>query len=177
MKIFTLIKRITICLVLIIVFQACKCDDDPHYTMGNQSFVTNASSSNNFEIAAGNLAKTKGQHVNVIQYGEHMITDHTAVGAEMATLAKSKGWTIPADLLDKDKANLDVLKNASGAIFDKEFTRIMVASHQDAINLFTMAASNSGVMDDDLRNFARGKLPALNRHLKDALNLQKEVNP
>lgn len=177
MRTFTLLKTITMGLVLVIGLQACKDDDHEQYSMENQSFVTSASSSNDFEIAAGNLAKTKGQHVNVIQYGQHMITDHAAAGAEMKALAQSKGWTIPADLLQKEKANLAVLTNASGAAFDSEFARIMVASHQDAVNLFTLASSNSGVKDDDLRSFARSKLPALNTHLKDALMLQTQVKP
>jgi putative membrane protein len=160
-----------------VILQGCKDDDDQNnYTMSNQSFVEQASSSNNFEVAAGNLALLKSVNENVKNYGNHMVTEHTAVGTEMTNLATSKGLTVPKTLLAKDQANLDLLANATTDAFDKEFARIMVASHQDAINLFTSASSNTGVQDADLRNFASSKLPALKSHLQDALTLQAEVN-
>lgn len=144
--------------------------------MNNQNFVTQASSSNNFEIVAGSLAITKGTSSDVRSYGQHMVTEHTAVGTEMIYLAQSKGWTIPTALQVKEQTNLNTLNNAGTATFDKEFARIMVESHQDAIDLFTTASSKAGVPDADLRNFAATKLPALKAHLADAVNLQTAVN-
>ena len=66
---------------------------------------------------------------------------------------------------------------ATGAAFDKEFARIMVVSHQDAVNLFSAAASENGVFDADLRAFAAGKIPSLTTHLKDATTLNARFNP
>jgi putative membrane protein len=164
----------SVCLTLSLSFQSCSKDDDD-YPMDNQSFVTQASSSNNFEVAAGAIAQTKGVRAEVKKYGEHMVMDHGSVGAEMINLAKTKGWSIPASLQAKEQANLDRLIASSSGNFDKEFAAIMVASHKDAIDLFTTASGKDGVRDADLRTFAAGKLPSLTAHLADATILQAAV--
>src|ERR1700709_2377181 len=105
-----------------------------------------------------------------------MITDHGKTATEMASLASSKGWTIPAALIQKDQNNLDTLTSLNGTAFDKKFADMMVVSHQQTIALFERAASSSGVPDGGLRNFAAGKLPTLRMHLSDAQALQAYVN-
>lgn len=159
----------------ILSLQGCKKDDDENYTMDNQSFVTQASSSNSFEIQAGAIATQKGQNAAVKHYGEHMTTDHTAVGNEMKSLAAAKGWNVPNALQPKEQANLDKLNSIDPSLFDSEFMKIMVASHQDAIALFSNAAGDMGVYDADLRAFAAAKLPSLQTHLQEAVNLQAQI--
>lgn len=159
----------------ILSLQACKKDNDDNYQMDNQSFVTQASSSNNFEVQAGAIAVAKAQNAAVKHYGEHMVTDHTAVGNEMKSLATAKGWVIDATLQPKEQANLQKLNSLDAASFDREFMQIMVVSHQDAITLFSNAAGDMGVFDPDLRAFAGAKLPSLKAHLEDAIELQAQV--
>lgn len=144
--------------------------------MNNQDFVTQASSSNMFEIAAGNLALHNTSNTNVKAYGNHMITDHGQAAAEMAALASKKGWTVPTAMAAKEQSNYNTLAALSGTAFDKQFALMMVTSHQEAITLFQNAASSKGVPDADLRAFANGKLPTLKSHLADAQTLQTQVS-
>ena len=169
------LKKLIMVMLTTLSLQACKKDNIENYTMDNQSFVNQASSSNSFEVQAGALAMLKAQNNAVKQYGEHMATDHTAVGNEMKSLATAKGWSIPTALLPKEQANLDKLNNTDASLFDSEFMKLMVASHQDAITLFSNAASDMGVYDADLRSFAGAKLPSLENHLEEAMNLQAQV--
>jgi len=177
------VKNYKTCLTMLIIigataFSSCTKDDgEQQYAMANQEFVTKASSSNNFEVLAGNLALTKGENVEVKQYGQHMVTDHTTAGLEMKNLASTKGWSISTSLQSKEQQNLDKLTALNGAAFDKEFVNTMVISHQDAVSLFTTASSNMGVPDGDLRNMASAKLPALKEHLQHAIELKSKVNP
>jgi putative membrane protein len=157
--------------------QSCKSDDNDNYQMDNQTFVNQAASSNNFEVAAGTLATSKSQNTLVQQYGAHMVTEHTAVGKDMASLASSKGYNVPTTLQAKEQTNINALSNLSGAEFDAQFVNMMIVSHQDAIALFQDASGSRGVNDADLRNFAANKLPALQEHLKDAQALKTQVNP
>src|ERR1700712_219420 len=129
-------------------------NNNNNYMIANQDFVTQASSGNSFEVAAGNLAVNHGLNDSVKMFGNHMITDHGKTATEMASLASSKGWTIPAALIQKDQKNLDTLTSLNGTAFDKKFADMMVVSHQQTIALFERAASSSGVPDGDLRNFA-----------------------
>jgi putative membrane protein len=158
-------------------FTSCKDDDDQEYAMTNQEFVTKASSSNNFEIAAGALAVNKGNNADVKHYGEHMVIDHSAAASEMKRLAEQKGLTVTTNLEPKEQQNLTKLNGLSGVAFDKEFANVMVLSHQDAITLFETAEDGRGVPDADLRAMASAKLPTLRTHLQDAIKLRTQVNP
>lgn len=174
MKKIFLFKLTFAAALIALALQSCK-KDNHDYLLDSQQFVTQASSSNNFEVQAGALAVIKGQSDVVKHYGEHMVSDHTAVGREMKVLADSKGWTIPTSLQPKEQASLNLLASANNADFDREFAHIMVLSHQDAIDLFSRAAGYQGVNDADLRAFADSKLPSLKLHLNDAIQLQTQV--
>ncbi|QPH40480.1 DUF4142 domain-containing protein [Pedobacter endophyticus] len=168
-------KSLIMVVATVLFLSACKKDRNDNHEMDNQMFVTQASSSNNFEVQAGAMAMTKAQSGDVKHYGEHMVSDHTAVGNEMKQLSAGKGWTVPTTLQPKEQANLNLLAATDQANFDKEFMRIMVASHQDAVSLFSMASGATGVYDADLRTFAASKLPSLNTHLEEAVNLQAKI--
>lgn len=155
---------------------SCHKDQSNNYQMNNQSFVTQASSGNSFEIAAGNLAVSKSLNDSVKMFGNHMINDHGKAATEMKALASKKGWIVPDTLLKKDQNNLDTLSSLSGVNFDKKFADMMVISHQQTIALFQSAAGGTGVPDADLRSFAAGKLPTLKMHLMDAQALNAYVN-
>jgi putative membrane protein len=160
---------------LVGLITSCSKDDNDNYSLANQDFVTQASSSNMFEVAAGNLAINKSTNADIKAFGNHMVTDHGKAAMEMASLATKKGWTIPTAMLKKEQANFDTLSGVNGAEFDRKFAIMMVISHQQTISLFERASSNEGVPDADLRGFASGKLPTLKEHLQDAQQLQAKV--
>ena len=172
-----------ICLGLLVIgsaltFSSCKEDnDDPEFAMSDQEFVNRASSSNMFEIAAGNLAISKGVNAEIKSYGNHMVTDHSAEATEMMNLARSKGWNIPETMMDKERQQMEKLNNLTGNAFEKEFVNIMVMSHQDAVALFNLAGSPMGVPDPDLRTMANNKVPTLKMHLEHATALKTLINP
>lgn len=171
-------KRLTVlCAVAlssICLFQSCSDDDDAGMT--NQEFVTQASSSNKFEIQSGELATTKSQNPDVVAFGAHMVHDHTMAAQELAPLAQRKGWTLSQELLKRHQDNVQMLSPLTGAAFDKEFARLMVVSHEEAVSLFRSASSSDGVPDAELRAWAAGKLPKLQEHLDDAQDLNDAVN-
>jgi putative membrane protein len=177
MKNIKLLTAFVLLFSTVLTVSSCKKDRDNDFQLSNQDFVNRATSSNNFEIAAGNLALTKGVSQEVKAYGQHMVNDHSAVGAEMTALASSKGWSVPTSLMPKEQANLDSLNSATGAAFDALFARKMVVSHQEAIALFETASRANGVPDTDLRTFAAGKLPALRAHLQEATALLDAQTP
>jgi len=177
MKNLKLLSGLLLLFGVSLFIQSCGKDNEVDYKMDNQAFVNQASSSNNFEIAAGTLAQTKGQRDVVKQYGEHMVTDHNMVGAELAGLAARKGWAIPAptDLQPKEQAMLKTLDSVTNETFDLQFAAIMIASHQDAVSLFEEASGREGVRDAELRGFAWNKLAVLRTHLEEARTLQTQL--
>ncbi|TCK80782.1 DUF4142 domain-containing protein [Albibacterium bauzanense] len=176
MKKLRLLSTVIIALITVLAFQSCDDDDADNIRMDNQTFVTKASGSNNFEIAAGTLAMSKGESELVRDYGNHMVEDHTAVGVELSALAESKDWIISTELQAEDKIKIATLTALTGTAFDKEYAEIMVESHEDAVDLFTSASGSNGVMDTELKSFASGKLPTLKTHLEEAQTLEAEVD-
>ncbi len=176
MKKLRLLSTVIIALITVLAFQSCDDDDADNLRMDNQTFVTKASGSNNFEIAAGTLAMSKGESELVRDYGNHMVEDHTAVGVELSALAESKDWIISTELQAEDKIKIATLTALTGTAFDKEYAEIMVESHENAVDLFTSASGSNGVMDTELKSFASGKLPTLKTHLEEAQTLEAEVD-
>jgi putative membrane protein len=160
---------------LLASMQSCKSKDDANYQMDNQTFVNQASSSNNFEIAAGTLATTKSSNTLILQYGSKMASEHTGVGRDLTAIASSKNLNVSTTLQADHQTKINALASLSGAQFDEQFISMMISSHQEAISLFQNASSSRGVMDGDLRNFAANKLPSLKAHLQEAQNLQTKV--
>lgn len=176
----SLIKKYFVWIGLVIcgslLLSSCKDKDDNwNYAMSNQDFVNRAASSNNLEIAAGTLARDKGTSETVKNYGIHMITDHTAAGQELKGLAAGKGWAVPEELAEKDRAEVNRLNTLTGATFDREFAQLMVKSHQEAVALFETASANNGIPDGDLRQWAASKLPTLRHHLQEAITLRESL--
>lgn len=169
----TLKKILAATLMAALILPSCDDDDD---VMENQEFVTQASSSNNLEIAASDLALTKSQNTAIIAFANHMKTDHGMSGQELTALASTKGWAISPSLMQEHQKNYDMLPPLNGTDFNRKFAELMVSSHTEAVSLFRRASSNEeGVRDGDLRSWAAGKLPALEHHLEEAISLRAEM--
>ncbi len=176
MKKLNLIK--VLCAILFVSFaaQSCKSDNDgANYQMENQAFVTQALTTNKFEVAAGTLAQMKSTNAQVKQVAGHIVKDHTSTGIDLTDLAKSMELVVPTSIEQQDQTNINILGLLTGSAFDKEFIRMMVESHEKAIPLFQQAASKTGVPGADLRHFAENKVPTLQQHLNEAKALQTSL--
>lgn len=168
---------LTMLVAAFVGFQSCDNNKANDQMMDNQEFVHDAASSNSFEIAAGNLAAANSQSDEIKAYGQMMVDDHGAVGAELTELATSKGWTIPTQMQQKHRADLERLTGLTGPEFDEEFINLMIKSHEEAVALFTDASDvETGVEDNTLRGFAAEKLPGLKAHLEEAKQLETTVD-
>lgn len=177
MKKLNYLKVLFAVMFLAFVVQSCKSDDDDNanYQMENQTFVTQALTNNKFEVAAATLAQSRSQNPQIKQFASKMVTEHTAMGVDLTDLAKSMELAVPATIDPADQNNINLLGLFTGATFDKEFTKMMVESHQKAVTLFSQAGSNTGVPAADLRHFAENKTPSLQQHLKEAEALKTSV--
>lgn len=146
-------------------------DRNAQGSMRDEEFVALATSSNRFEIEAGGLAYSQGTDERIIEYGIGLASDDGAVCTELAALAELKGWDVPDDLLEREQLMLDELTALEGEAFDREFTKKMMLSHEEAVALFEEASGPSGVHDDELREWAMGKLPLLKSRLQAELEL------
>ncbi|RZK41847.1 MAG: DUF4142 domain-containing protein [Pedobacter sp.] len=155
-------------------FQSCKKDGDVH-EIGDQEFVTTAGRIMAFELAAANLVNSRTQATSVRTFSNGLITEHGKVTAEMQALAQQRFWIMPTELSTSQQANITSLTALNGAAFDKEFSRMMVASHQEAVDFYTRASSDNGTKSVELRMFADNKLPAMRTQLTSAQQLNTSL--
>ncbi|PLC49771.1 DUF305 domain-containing protein [Pollutimonas subterranea] len=141
----------------------------------DEDFLEAAAHAGHTEIEGSKLAQTKATNPDVKAFAEKMIMDHTKVGQELQTLAKSKGYTPPAEPSLVQKTKLKALSVMDDS-FDKRYVnQIGVAAHEDAVELFQEASADA--KDPEIKAFAAEKLPALQEHLEMAKALKQKVDP
>jgi len=139
-------------------------------TASDQGFVTQASSAGLSEIALGKMADARSGNVSIKQFGAMMVRDHGAANTELATIAESKGFTIPDSVSAEQDQRESSFESLLPAEFDRKYLDAMVSDHLQAIALFQQQ-SDAGA-DPELRAFAARTLPTLQNHLQTAKTLQ-----
>ena len=139
--------------------------------MGNMSsqdhkFLMDAAMSGLKEVELGRMATQQGASDAVKQFGQRMVDDHSKANTELATLATSKGMTLPTAVDDKHRGDMTKLSGLSGAAFDRAFAKMMLKDHEKAVDLFEKQGTKGA--DADLKAFAASTLPTLQEHLQMA---------
>ncbi|CCN04893.1 DUF4142 domain-containing protein [Bordetella bronchiseptica] len=141
----------------------------------DRDFLEDAAQAGHLEVEGSKLALEKARATQVKDFAQKMIDDHTKVGVQLDTLARSKGYQAPAEPSLVQKAKLQALSLRDEG-FDKAYAdEIGVAAHEDAVELFTKAAGEA--KDPDVKQFAATTLESLKAHLEMARTLQQAVAP
>jgi putative membrane protein len=135
-------------------------------------FVTEAASSDMFEIQSSQLAQTKADDATKA-FATQMIADHQKTTAELKEMVQSKkvNAAIPPEMTNAQKKMLDKLSALSGGDFAKEYHDDQVSAHKDAVSLFRRYAK--GGRNPVLKNWAGQTEPTLEHHLQMAKDLDK----
>jgi putative membrane protein len=128
------------------------------------TFVTQATSSNMFEIESSKLAAKNAQSSDVKEFAEEMIADHTKAGNRMESTLQKEGLKATKALSSRHEAMLQELEAAEGADFDKAYVMAQTQAHMEAVTLFRSYASSPD--DKNLGAFAKKTLPTLEKHLE-----------
>jgi putative membrane protein len=135
-------------------------------------FLVNAAEISLEEIQLGQLAQQKGGTTAVKELGKMMEDVHTKSLNDLKVLANSKIITIPTSPTDDAKDAYETLNEKSGNDFDKAYADMMVNEHEDAIDVFEEASTESN--DADIKNWATVSLANLRTHLNHSIDLQKK---
>ncbi len=139
-------------------------------------FVSQAAASNQFEIQSSQIAQQKSQNDQVKQFAQRMIQDHTAAGDRLrSTVQGIQGVTMPSNLDQRHQQMVQMLQNASGAGFDRNYVQMQVSGHRDTANLFERYAQNGD--NEQLKQFAQQTLPTLRQHLQSIEQIQNALPP
>jgi putative membrane protein len=133
-------------------------------TGGDLAFMNDAAPGGLAEVELGKLAAQKAQSAEVKAFAQKMVEDHSKAGEELKQLASQKKVTLPTEILPKHKEIVEKLSKLSGADFDREYVKAMVADHEKDVTAFNSVAI--GATDADVKAFAAKTLPTLKMHLE-----------
>ncbi|MCR9017474.1 DUF4142 domain-containing protein [Aquiflexum gelatinilyticum] len=126
------------------------------------------------EISLGKLAQQNGNSTHVKELGKMMEADHTKTLSELQALSQSKSVSIPTMITEDSKETYEDLVDKTGNDFGKAYSDLMVEHHEDAIELFEKAATDSE--DAEIKAWAAQKLPTMRTHLEHAKACKEECD-
>jgi putative membrane protein len=133
----------------------------------SKTFLKKAIEGNYAEVQMGQLAQQNGQNDGVKKFGQMLSDDHSAANQKAMNAAKSMGMTPPDGPSAKQKADYLKMSKVTGAQFDHDFARHMVADHQKDIAEYKKEAKQS----DAAGEYAKGEIDVLQKHLDTARSL------
>ncbi|MCA6112568.1 DUF4142 domain-containing protein [Bradyrhizobium cenepequi] len=139
----------------------------------SQRFLKKAIEGNYAEVKMGQLAQQNGQSDDVKKYGQMLSHDHSDANEKAMDAAKSVSVTPPDGPNAKQKSDYEKMAKMTGAKFDQEFARHMVADHQKDIAEYKKAAKQS----DAAGEYAKAQIPVLQEHLDTAKSLTSKKTP
>jgi putative membrane protein len=134
----------------------------------DHAFIMKAAKAGNKEIAVSQAVMDKLTNPQVKTFAQTMVSDHTAVAAELSTIAAGKNVQLPP----ADASIGDDWSKKTGDV-DKKYVKEMVSDHEEAVKLFEKESKSS---DPDLSAFAQKTLPTLQHHLMMAQDLAKALD-
>jgi putative membrane protein len=137
------------------------------------SFLVKAVNGGMTEVKLGSIAQEKGTNQKVKDFGAMMVHDHSAANDRIKSLATQRNVTLPADVSDESKKDIDDISKKTGRDFDKTYINAMVKKHKATIDMFEKAFDKSN--DAEVKTFINNTLPKVKEHLDSAEVIQKAI--
>lgn len=159
-------KKVTVAIVSAVLATAAGLATaaDTGLSAADREFITRAAQGNSMEVAAGKLAVQRALDPAVKEFGQQLVTDHSANNDTLKTLAGSKQMNLPDTDSQEGHTKLGKLEGLNGTEFDKAFSQMMVKDHTADISEFQKEAKKKDA-DADVKAYAEQTLPTLRHHL------------
>lgn len=135
--------------------------------------LVHAYSANMFEIKAAENAAVNATTEDVKKLSAMLIEAHTKMNMDVKTLADSKGITLPTELTEEQRKELEKLAEKTGIDYDKSFTDKMKRKHEDAVTFYEKTADKCE--DPQVRNWANTTVPEVRSHLDMVLMTENAI--
>lgn len=140
--------------------------------MTDQQFVDMAAQTDMIEANLGQLAQTSASDQGVKDYAQMLVTDHTSDYKQISDIAKQANLNVPSAIdAEHNKMMITPFQKLNGAAFDHKYVADMVAGHTKAIEVYKKEAKDAE--SPSLKSYAEQTLPALEKHLSAAKDLEK----
>ncbi|QPQ54123.1 DUF4142 domain-containing protein [Allosphingosinicella flava] len=136
-----------------------------------QDYAAMAAASDMFEIESSRLAQEKAQNADVKSFAAMLVTDHQKSTADLKTAAgqAQPAITVTPQMNAEQTANLEALRGASGAEFDRLYLQQQVPAHEKALAMLQGYAASGDV--PSLKQHASATTGPVEKHLARAREL------
>src|SRR3954447_18115775 len=144
-------------------------------SLSTAEFVDKVAQSDMLEIQASEFVAPNAD-ADSKPFAEMMIKDHRATSNELKELVQSRKvpGELPSRLDAEHQKKLDDIKKLSGRDLDRQYDRMQVEAHQQAVDLFTRYSTSGD--NNELKAWATKTLPRLREHLVMAQKLDQAVS-
>lgn len=137
----------------------------------DQKFVDMAAQTDMMEAHLGQMAADQASSQGVKDFGQTLVTDHTADYNKLTAAATKAGNTVPKGLDAEHDRMIKPFDKLKGATFDRRFLHEMVSGHEKAIAAYKKEEADG--QSADIKQYATDALPVLQKHLETAQELEK----
>ena len=136
-------------------------------------FIGEVNTSNNLELRLARIAENKASADVVKRFAQKMITDHTSMQRDWASVFARSGAQTRAANDPQMQGQVSRLQGLSGTDFDWAYMATMVANHREAVNQFQTARRTA--QSSEVRELVARSLPYLQEHLTVAQQVAGQV--
>jgi len=141
--------------------------------MSDQQFVDFAAQTDMVEANLGQLAQNVASSQSVKDYGQMLVTDHTADYHQLYDAAHQANLNVPGAIdAENNKTMIGPVEKLKGEAFDHRYAAEMVAGHTKAIAIYKKEAADAE--SPAIKSYAEAALPTLEKHLDGAKKLEKK---
>ena len=119
------------------------------------------------------LADKRAGNAEVKEFGAKLVKEHRRLHEDLSNAAADQKLAVVAGTEKGTREEVDRLSKLQGAEFDRMFLDRIIKEHEKGIAM--CEAQEEQGKDAKLRAFAKGSLPALKDHLKEAKALAAKV--
>ena len=141
-------------------------------TQSDAAFLKMAAEADMAVAHMGQMAEKQASASEVKNLAETLVRDHTNDYQRLTALATKVGLTIPKAIDKQNEQAIMGLKHDQGKNFDHAFLLRQSKEHEKLIDAFKHEAEHGE--NPDIKAYASGELPTIERHLHDAQNLIKQ---
>jgi len=167
---------VTCCLALAAVLGFSQTKHEKHAqatTMTDQQFIDQAAQSDMLEAHLGQMAADQAAGVNVKNYAETLVTDPTKDYQQLTEIAAKDNFTVPKGVDAEGDRVIEPFDKLKGDAFDNRYLHETIESDMKTLELYTRESKDA--QNSDVRNYASAALPALNKQLDSAKDLEKQL--
>lgn len=141
----------------------------------DEKFLVQAVEINQEQIMLAKLAQQRSGSEEVKTYARMVEESHRNANSNLTSFAIRKTIAIPGTTTQKVMDEYNKLNESSVTDFDKEYCKMIIDSHKEAINTFE--SYTNGKSDPDIQSWARTMLQELRDHHSKAMEMDAHLSP